>query len=175
MSVAFDSLADYTRRNLMVPQLGSGTAEEVIGELAIKLDRAGSLEDRAAFLEAVMARERLSPTYCPPGWALPHARLANVPELTFALGKASQPLSWSGDLKGTVNMVWLFAVPERRTKAYLNLIASIARFSQNAVLVDQLTRAADTSAMLDVLRQAPLRASPPPLPQKSFPLSLLGR
>ena len=168
-------LADFTRPELIIPRLRSTSAELVIGELTDKLEQTGSLENRTVFLDAVRVRERLSPTSCAPGWALPHARLADLPKLTFALGTALQPLTWLGEQKASVKIVWLFAVPESETRAYLNLIASIARFSQNAVLVDQLTKAVDASAIFDVLLQAPLPASRSAPPEKSFFPSLAGR
>ena len=168
-------LADFTRPELIIPQLRSTAVEQVISELAHKLEQTGRVENRTAFLEAVIARERLCPTSCAPGWALPHARLADLPQLTFAFGKSLEPLTWLGEQKASVKIVWLFAVPESETRAYLNLIASIARFSQNAVLVDQLTTAVDASAIFDVLLQSPLPASRSAPPEKSFFPSLAGR
>lgn len=167
-------LADFTRPELIIPRLRSTEPEQVIGELTDKLEQTGNLENRAVFLDAVRVRERLSPTSCAPGWALPHARLADLPKLTFALGKALQPLTWLGEQKASVKIVWLFAVPESETRAYLSLIASIARFSQNALLMDQLAKAVDASAIFNILLQTSFPASRSAPPEKSFPL-LAGR
>jgi len=152
-------VAHYTSPTLIIPELQSVTAADAIGELTEKLYRANRLVDIAAFLEAAMAREHLSPTSCAPCWALPHARLRDLPQLSFAFGRCSRPLSWIGDKTIRVKAVWLFAVPELETKPYLNLIASVARFSQNAPVLDQLMQAPNASTMYRILEQVPLRGS----------------
>jgi mannitol/fructose-specific phosphotransferase system IIA component (Ntr-type) len=56
-----------------------------------------------------------------------------------------------------VQLIWLFAVSEPETKAYLTLIASVARLSQDSLRVQQLLMAQDGRAMCDVLKEVPLR------------------
>ena len=141
----------------MIPEAKGVTAQDVIAELCERLETAGRLNDRTAFIKAVMAREQLSPTIFPPGWAFPHARLADIPQLSFGMARTSKPIPWVGWGGSGVRLVWLFAVPEGEPKAYLNLIASIAKFSQDASRAEQLTQARDAGAMYAVLEQAPLR------------------
>jgi mannitol/fructose-specific phosphotransferase system IIA component (Ntr-type) len=152
-----NTLADYTSTELMLPQVRSTTAADVISELGDALDRAGRLKDRAAFVEAVLARELISPTSFSTGWALPHARLPDLPQLSFALARTAQPLTWIGEKAARIQTVWLFAVPEPETKAYLNLIAAVAKLSQNNTLIEQILRAPDNRTMYSVLEQVPLR------------------
>jgi PTS system fructose-specific IIC component len=140
----------------MIPDAKGVTAPDVISELCEQLDRENRLGDRVAFMEAVMAREKMSPTSFPPGWALPHARIGNLSQLSFGLARTPQPFPWLGFPAAHVRLVWLFAVPELATKAYLNLVASIARLSQNASLVEQLIRAQDARNMFAILEQVPL-------------------
>lgn len=152
-------LAHYTSPGLMVPELQGLTAADTICELGEKLNAAGRLMDCGAFIKAAMAREQLSPTSCAPGWALPHARLKDLAQLSFALGRCSRPLAWIGDCTTRVKAVWLFAVPESETKAYLNLIASVARLSQNGFVLDQLMQAPDAATMCEIFEQVPLRGT----------------
>jgi mannitol/fructose-specific phosphotransferase system IIA component (Ntr-type) len=151
-----ETLADYSSPELMVPELRNDTASAVIAELCSTLQQDGRLTDSAAFYDAVMARELLSPTAIPPGWALPHARLKAFTRLSFALAHSSKPFTWFGDSGARVQTVFLFAVPEMKAKAYLNLIAAIARLSQNAVLLERLRRARDPKIMFDVLGEVSL-------------------
>jgi mannitol/fructose-specific phosphotransferase system IIA component (Ntr-type) len=151
------TLADYTNPALMVPSLRNRTAETVIAELCTTLEVAGLLAVPKAFYDAVLARELMSPTSFLAGWALPHARLKELPALSFALGRSLEPVRWLGAAAAPVQMVILFAVAEFEAKAYLNLIAGVARLSQNLNLVEQLRQAGDKSAMVKVLEQIPLR------------------
>jgi len=150
------TLGDYTSSGLMVPELEGKTAESVIGDLCSLLQREGRLSDSNAFYNAVMKRERLSSTVIAPGWALPHARLDALPQLSFALARSLHPLLWPGAAGIDLTMVFLFAIPESEAKAYLNVIAAVARLNQSPTLVDQLLGAPDGRSMLAVLEQVPV-------------------
>jgi mannitol/fructose-specific phosphotransferase system IIA component (Ntr-type) len=154
-----NTLAEYTTCSLLLPDCGSTSAAEVIEELTAALDRAERLSNRSAFLQAVMAREQLSPTSLPIGWATPHARLGSLPMLSFALARTSHPFRWFGGSEAPMRLVWLFAVPEMETRQYLNLIAGIVRLGQDITRTQQLLKAPDALAMYDVLQQIPLRRS----------------
>src|SRR5438270_8906732 len=145
----------------MVPELQSKAAPAVIAELCSVLQRQGRLSDPAAFHDAIMARELISATSIAPGWALPHARLKGLTQLSFALARSSQPLVWFGEGGARPQTVFLFAVPEAESKTYLNLIAAVARLSQNPVLLEQLVRAPDGGSMFEVLEQVALRQRGP--------------
>jgi PTS system fructose-specific IIC component len=157
-----DTIADYSNASLVIPEAKGLTAEELIAELCEPLEKAERLNDRAAFAKAVLAREMMSPTVFPPGWALPHARLSELPQLSFGLARTTKPISWTGCPGIGVRLVWLFAVPERETKAYLNLIASIAKLSRDTPRAEQLIRAVDACGMYAILEQVPVRRSGSP-------------
>jgi len=152
-----NAIADYTAPDLLLPQAKGATAADVISELAEALERAGRLTDRASFLDAVLTREKMSPTCLPIGWATPHARLQHLPQLSFALARPTRPLPWISSSKTLVQLIWLFAVPEQETRAYLTLIASVAKLSQDSLSVEQLLLAQDGQAMCDVLKEVQLR------------------
>ena len=168
------TLADYTAPVLMVPELKAETQAAVIVELCSLLERHGRLHDRAAFVDAVMARELMSSTAISPNWALPHARLKELPQLSFALARSRQPLAWRGETRFPVRTVFLFAAPESEAKAYLNLISAVAKLSKSPALVEQLALAHDAETMFSVLQTVCLRHSRP-LPGNLLPSGLSGR
>jgi mannitol/fructose-specific phosphotransferase system IIA component (Ntr-type) len=160
MDRSLKTLADFTSPALMVPNLNCTTPAAVITELCGVLQREAHLSDSEAFCEAVITRELISPTSISPGFAMPHARLAGLPQLSFALARSSQPFVWFGDSSVRVQIVFLFAVPEADAKTYLNVISAVARLSENTELVGQLIRAPDAKTMFEVLEHAPLRRWP---------------
>src|SRR5581483_9016849 len=143
--------------------------------------RQACLNDGTAFYDAVLAREFLSPTSLPCGWAMPHGRLKGLPRLCFALGRLAQPVHWLGYSGSPVRLLLLFAVPEDEARNYLNLIAAVARLSQDSVLVKQLNSATDAAGIIHVLQQVPLpavqpaRVSEPATKRGIFGPSLLPR
>ena len=158
------TLADYTAQALMVPQLQSQTMASVVTELCALLQREGRFPGSATFYEAVMKREQLSSTCISCGWALPHARLSGLSQLSFVLARSSQPFVWSTDTRSTVHMVILFAVPEFEAKSYLNLVSAVARLSQNSALVEQLRCAPDAGSMFALLQHVPIFRPSPVVP-----------
>jgi mannitol/fructose-specific phosphotransferase system IIA component (Ntr-type) len=163
-----ETLADFTEPGLMFPALASKPPAAVIAQLCSALDELGRLGDAAAFYEAVLNREKMCPTSISPGWALPHARLKGLTQLSFALARIAQPLVWLGESGLRVQTVFLFAVPDAEAKKYLNLIAAIAQLNKNRALSEQLHRATDPKAMFEVLQQVTLRL-PNLAAQAAFP------
>lgn len=131
-------------------------------------------QQRDSFYDAVMARELISPTSFVPGWALPHARLRGLRQLSFTLARCPQALTWFGNPGASVQTVLLFAIPDAEAKTYLNLIASVARLTQSPELLDQLDRSRDAETMLKVLGQVPLRRLGAAGPN-STPVTLISR
>ena len=148
------TVADYTEPSLMVPLLRSRDAAGVTAELCSTLDRQGRLGDLLPFYHAVISHEALSSTAMSPGWAMPHARMAVVRRLSFALGRTAEPLVWFGG--EPVNMVFLFAVPESQAAAYLSLISGLASLAQDRLRLERLADAPDSETMLEVLREISL-------------------
>jgi len=149
-----NSVADYTDPSLIVPLLRSRDAAAVTAELCSTLQRQGRINDLLPFHHAVITHESVSGTVISPGWALPHARLAGIAGLTFALGRTAEPLAWFGG--EPVCMVFLFAVPESEAMAYLSLIAGLARLGQDRLRLERLGDAPDSLTMFEVLREIPL-------------------
>jgi mannitol/fructose-specific phosphotransferase system IIA component (Ntr-type) len=148
------TVADYTEPSLMLPLLRSRDAAGVTDELCSTLQRQRRIRDLPPFYHAVMSREALSSTVMSPGWAMPHARVAGIPMLSFVLGRTAAPLLWFGGER--VNLVFLFAVPESDAAAYLSLISGLARLSQDRQRLERLEDALASRAMFEVLQEIPL-------------------
>jgi mannitol/fructose-specific phosphotransferase system IIA component (Ntr-type) len=155
-NLSAQTLATFTSPQLVCPALCVNTASEVISQLCAVLFRDGRVQQLKEFQDAVLARESISPTAFVSGWALPHARLPDVPELRFAVARTVQPLAWFGNTRCQVQTIFLFAVPEHAAKSYLNLISAVARLTQNAVLLERLRVAADPSSIVAVLGEVPV-------------------
>ena len=151
------TLADYTAPDLIIPRLHGRDASDLTAELCLVLEQRGRLSDRSAFYDAVIRRESMASTAIPPDWAMPHARLADIPRLSFALGRTPAPVRWFGSQP--VSMVFLFAVPEAEAAAYLNLISGLARLSQDDSCLGRLANAPDGPSMFAVLQEVSLSRS----------------
>ena len=153
-----NTVADYTDPSLLQPLLRCRDAAAVAAELCSTLHRLGRVNDLLPFYHAVISHEAVSSTVISPGWALPHARIADLPALSFALGRTAEPLAWFDGQP--VNTIFLFAVPESDAAAYLRLIAGLARLGQDRWRLSRLVEAPDSQAMFEVLREIRLPGRP---------------
>ncbi|HEX9161436.1 MAG TPA: PTS sugar transporter subunit IIA, partial [Thermoanaerobaculia bacterium] len=96
----------------------------------------------------VVKREQEGATKCGP-IGLPHTRSAAVDE--FVLAVAVNP---DGVIAGDAEprIMFAFVSPAARRQEHLNLLAALARLSQNAAVVDQIVRATSPEQVVETLR-----------------------
>jgi PTS system fructose-specific IIC component len=152
------SLADFTFRDLIVPDLRECDAAGIIGELSQVLQRRGGVTDVLPLYHAALNRELLSNSALECGIAFPHARLSGVKQLQFALGRAPAPVSWCGKSSWPVRLVFLLAVPATDAASYLHLLSCLARLGQQPALVAELLDAETAEQMSLVLSRLKVRA-----------------
>lgn len=158
-----NTLADLSSEDLMVPTLRSRDAAGIVLELCEQFEAAARIPDARVLAEAVIRRESMASTALAPGWAMPHARLQTACDLSMAVGRCAEPLIWFGATQ-SVQMVFLFAVPEFAAADYLAVVSAMARFSKEHERLEQLCRASDRRTMLRALSQIKLRAPRPTSP-----------
>ena len=151
------SLADFTRSELIVPQLRERDTAGIISELSHVLQRHGCVPDVLPFYQTALNRELLDNSALECGIAFPHARLSGVKQLQFALGRARAPVIWGAKGAWPVQLVFLLAVPATDAAAYLHLLSSLARLGQQTGLLDNLRAAGDAAVILGALEKIKLR------------------
>ncbi|MGG4146558.1 fructose PTS transporter subunit IIA [Paenibacillus algorifonticola] len=106
----------------------AGDRQAVIKELAKRLQSAGYLNDEAAFLASVEAREQHASTGIGFGVAIPHGKSAGVIKPGLAFARLALPIDW-GSLDGKpVTSIILLAIPESDAgKEHLRILASVSR------------------------------------------------
>jgi mannitol/fructose-specific phosphotransferase system IIA component (Ntr-type) len=151
------TLADFTRRQLIVPRLRENDTAGIISELSQVLQRHNSVPDVLPFYHAALNHELLANSALDCGLAFPHARLSGVKQLQFAFGRAPQPVSWGAKGSWPVQFVFLLAVPATDAAPYLHLLASLARLGQQAELLAELRVSETVNAVLGILGRIKLR------------------
>ena len=129
----------------------------VLEELCEALVRGGRVPDRAKFLQLVLNRESLMGSNWEAGMAFPHARLAELNELAFAVGRSEEPLHWGAKGTGVVRLVFLIAIPLDQSEQYLSLISGLARLSKAAEMVEKTHRSNSALEIFELLQQIQLR------------------
>ena len=161
------TLAEFTNPALIVPHLRGPDAAAVIHELSPRMQRDGRVPDLLQFYHAALNRELLVSTDIEPGIAFPHARFPGVKDLSFALGRSDEPISWGATAVRSVRLVFLLAVPATDATQYLALMSGVARLTKQPELVSALHSATDTFQILEILKRVPLRPGAVALRTKS--------
>jgi mannitol/fructose-specific phosphotransferase system IIA component (Ntr-type) len=156
-AIAEGSLADFTRRELIVLRLQDRDAAGIIGELSRVLREQDCVPDVLPFYQAALNHELLSNSANGFGIAVAHARLGGVKHLQFALGRAARPVVWGTKGSWPVQLVFLLAVPATDAASYLHLLSSLARLGRNHAILAELLVAPDASGVLAVLRKIKLQ------------------
>jgi len=108
---------------------------------------AATIED---MITAAVRREQDTSTRCGP-IGLPHARSAAVNDFVVALG--ANP---DGVIEGEPQprVIFAFVSPENRREQHLQLLAALARLSQNEAIVEKIAGASSADQVMDALRVA---------------------
>lgn len=152
---------------LMIPELAADSKIPAIKELVDRLHEHDVVDDKLAFLQAVLERETLQSTVIGDGEvALPHARGRMVRSLGMALGRAKTPIGFpSGDDRHEVALICLIAVPADAPGLYLKLLSALARAFQDAAFRAELGKAESAERMQQMLvRKMELSSSIPSYP-----------
>ena len=150
-------MLEYTRPELIVPHLRETDTAGIIGQLSEALQRQRVVPDLLPFYHAALNQELLHNSAVESGIAFPHARLAAVKQLQFSFGRTAVPVSWGVKGSWPVQFVFLVAVPASDSATYLQLLAGIARLSQQPEQLAELRKAKSAEDFLTVFERIRLR------------------
>ncbi|URT70578.1 PTS 2-O-a-mannosyl-D-glycerate transporter subunit IIABC [Cytobacillus firmus] len=128
--------------------------QEVIRYLVNQLGDAGKLTNKEDFLQAVIDREKLSPTGFEGGLAIPHGKSASVKEAGFAIATLRTPLTdWESiDPNNKVQLVILLAIPESEAgSTHLSLLSEFVTRLSNESYKNELLQAKTNTELFERL------------------------
>lgn len=137
--------------NLFIPNLSATTKAEAIAEMVAKLDQEGLLLDKAAYHQAVLAREAEYSTGIGMGVAIPHGKSSGVktPGLVFARSEAGVDFEAMDDKPSY--LLFLVAVPEDSADTHLKVLSSLSRKLMHQDVREALMKAETYDAIIQIL------------------------
>lgn len=146
------TLAHFTEPRLLVPRLLSERQEDVIFELAKRLQCAERILNAGRFTQALMAAESL-PVAVLDSIAFPHLRGGAVKKLSLAIGLSQPGIRWGRGRSPIVHMVALFTVPLSEEQTYLSLVVAFSSFIKDESAFSELRQCVRCEAMSSVLER----------------------
>jgi PTS system nitrogen regulatory IIA component len=99
------------------------------------VDATGRLEDKEAFLKAIMGREAIVSTGIGMGVAIPHAKLPGYEDFFIAIGISRHGLDWDSVDETPVRLIFMIGGPDDRQTDYLQILSRLTQ-----ALKDDTTR-----------------------------------
>ena len=119
--------------------------KSVLTELVDLLDANGSLLDKKAALDAVLAREQTRSTGIGSGIAIPHGKCKAVEELVMAIGIAGEPIDFESVDGKPVSIIILLVSPSDQTGPHIQALARISRL----MIDEQFKEALESASSAD--------------------------
>ncbi|MDA3901100.1 MAG: PTS sugar transporter subunit IIA [Spirochaetes bacterium] len=123
----------------------------VIEELASLFADGEVCTDINALISALKDRERIMSTGIGFGIAIPHAKIATVRNLSFAVGISKKGVEFDSMDGKPVHLIILVAAGEKQHKHYLSLMSNIMTVLKNESIKEQIIESTDKVEILRLL------------------------
>ena len=143
-------IADLIGEDNVVVDLRCGDKDRLLVELSRRAAAALAL-DQDVILKALRAREALGSTGLGKGFALPHARLEQLPRFFALFARLARPIDFASIDDQPVDLVILLLIPAKAGNEHLAALAALSRPLRDATFVKQLREAANAKALHGLL------------------------
>ncbi|WHY25937.1 PTS fructose transporter subunit IIABC [Bacillus velezensis] len=125
--------------------------ENVIDEMVTVLDKAGKLNDRQAYKEAILNRESQSSTGIGEGIAIPHAKTASVINPAIAFGRSKDGVDYESLDGQPAHLVFMIAATEGANNTHLEALSRLSTLLMREEIRKQLLEAESEDAIIDII------------------------
>ncbi|ADV96458.1 MULTISPECIES: PTS fructose transporter subunit IIABC [Bacillus] len=127
--------------------------ENVIDEMVTVLDKAGKLNDRQAYKEAILNRESQSSTGIGEGIAIPHAKTASVINPAIAFGRSKDGVDYESLDGQPAHLVFMIAATEGANNTHLEALSRLSTLLMREEIRKQLLEAESEDSIIDIINQ----------------------
>lgn len=150
------NLLDATKKELILLDVEATSKNEVISKLIDLIDKNGYLTDKDEFYNAVMEREKVSPTGLENGLATPHGKSKAVKKPVFAVAKLKNSIDeWeSVDEDNRVNIVFLLGIPSNEAgTTHIEILTKLTTLFINDDFIEDLQYIKESQQLLDLINK----------------------
>lgn len=144
-------ISDLLQKNTMILELASTGKDQVIEELADKLDRAGKLADKQKYIEAIKQREEQSSTGIGDGVAIPHAKTSAVKEPAIVFGRSKSGVDYESLDGQPSHLFFMIAASEGANNEHLQTLSRLSTLLIDADFREVLMKAENEEEILTAI------------------------
>jgi|SRR5215470_10843471 len=137
----------------IVADLGGGSKDDIITELATAVASHHPEIDRNRLVQALEDRERLNSTALGDGVAIPHGKLPGLRKVVAAFGRSTSGVDFSSLDGKPTHLFFLLVAPEDSAGAHLKALARISRLLKDEGFRRRLLAARDVAAIYQTIRE----------------------
>ena len=135
----------------IIVDLDVASKAALFGAMGEVFERSAKLP-RASVAASLSAREKLGSTGLGQGIAIPHGRIARLPEAIGAFARLRVPIAFDAPDGKPVDQIFVLLVPEHATDQHLQLLSELAQMFSERAFRDRLSAAKDEAALAAVFR-----------------------
>lgn len=145
------SVTEYTSLNY-IRNISSRDKFEAIEELARVFEGSDLCSDIDSLVNALKEREAIMSTGIGGGIAIPHAKIASVQEMAFAIGISEKGIDFDSMDGHSVNLIILVIAGEKQHKDYLRLLSNIMAILKKEPVKEKIIKASSPEEILQILK-----------------------
>ncbi len=131
----------------------------VLAELAELLSTDPNVLDSRAFLEAIIAREKLGSTGVGLGVAIPHVKIPEVRDYAISVGRSRAGIDFDSHDAKPAHLIFMIAASETQTREFVKMLARVNRLLRFEANRTGLMEADIPDGFLDIIRRDDLGES----------------
>jgi len=135
----------------IVADMQAKDKEKALVELAESLISCEPSLDHDAVIAVLQEREKLGSTGIGDGVAIPHGKLAGIPELKLVFGRSHTGVDFESMDGQPAYLFFLLIAPEESVGVHLKTLARISKLLKDAVVRKKLLEAPDQQAIYQVI------------------------
>ncbi len=144
------ALADLLDEKQVILRLRSRKLANAVREIVQLLTHNGKIDKPEAFLQQVLARERVHPSVMENEVVFPHARTDLVDQIVLGIGRSHAGIPFGANQQ-RARLIFVVGVPERLVNDYLISIGTLARLVKDDAVRSTLLHAETPREFLDAL------------------------
>jgi len=144
-------ISELLNPQAIVADLQARDKNRALAELTDALVDSEPSLGRDEVISVLQEREKLGSTGIGDGVAIPHGKLAGIPELMLAFGRSRQGVDFESMDGQPAHLFFLLVAPEESVGVHLKTLARISKLLKDAGVRQKLLNAADQTAIYQVI------------------------
>lgn len=144
-------ITELLTKETIIVDLKSNTKADVIDELTNKLDRAGRLNNKEEFKNAIWKRENEFSTGIGEGIAIPHAKTSAVKTPALAFGRSKSGIDYDSLDGNSSHIFFMIAASEGAHNEHLDTLSRLSSMLMNESFREKLMSANSENEILSLI------------------------